>query len=285
MAKRSRKLLKVAGIVAVLVIAVLVTRFPTVASALILHPFRRPVTASPPPQCEAVTFLGEGIELKGWRGKASGAFRGTMIYLHGVADNRASGAGVMQRFRKRGFDVIAYDNRAHGESGGDACTYGCFEKQDLRRVIDTVRLGPVVLIGSSLGAAVSLQLAAEEPRVSAVVAAESFSDLRAVATDRAPFFFTAGMIGKSFSLAEEKGKFRFDDASPLLAPKSIKCPIFIIHGAEDVDTSPDHAQRIFDTLNWPKQLMLVPGAAHNQSLNSGDVWNKVESWVDSAIPR
>jgi hypothetical protein len=32
--------------------------------------------------------------------------------------------------------VIAYDSRAHGESGGDACTYGFFEKEDLRRVLD-----------------------------------------------------------------------------------------------------------------------------------------------------
>jgi hypothetical protein len=52
-----------------------------------------------------------------------------------------SAVGVIQRFVPRGFDVVAYDSRAHGESDGDACTYGFFEKQDLRRVLDTVRPG------------------------------------------------------------------------------------------------------------------------------------------------
>ena len=97
-------------------------------------------------------------------GEGVGDRRGTLIYLHGVADNRASGAGVIERFRKRGFDVVAYDSRAHGESDGDACTYGFYEKQDLRRVLDSVGVGPIVLVGCSLGAAVALQLAADEPR-------------------------------------------------------------------------------------------------------------------------
>jgi hypothetical protein len=60
-----------------------------------------------------------------------------------------------------------------------------------------------VLLGASLGAAVALQEAAEDPRVSAVVAAETFSDLRIVAAERAPFFFTRGIIGKALKLAEQ----------------------------------------------------------------------------------
>lgn len=284
MIRRHRKLLSIIGILVLVALAILVSQLPLIASQLILHPFKRPVISSPPPGCNAVILQGEGIALQGWRGDATGKHRGTVIYLHGVADNRASSAGVMQRFQKRGFDVMAYDSRAHGDSGGDACTYGYFEKQDLRKVLETVRPGPVVLIGSSLGAAVALQLAAEEPRISAVVSAESFSDLRTVATDRAPFFFTAGMIEKSLKLAEVHGHFQVDAASPFLAAKSIKVPVLVIHGADDVDTSPDHARRIFDELKGPKQLMLVPGAAHNQSLNSGDVWGEIEGWIDSVIP-
>ncbi|RYD45783.1 MAG: hypothetical protein EOP85_08700, partial [Verrucomicrobiaceae bacterium] len=130
-----------------------------------------------------------------------------------------------------------------------------------------------------------LQLAADDPRISAVVAAESFSDLRTVATDRAPFLFTRGMIEKSFRLAEDKGRFRIEDASPLLASRSIKCPVLVIHGADDVDTRPDHAERIFNALNGPKRLLLVPGAAHNQSLNSGSTWSEIETWIDSVTSR
>jgi pimeloyl-ACP methyl ester carboxylesterase len=81
-----------------------------------------------------------------------------------VADSRAGVSGVVERFGPKGFDVVAFDSRAHGESDGDACTYGFYEKRDLVQLIDSLPAGPVVLIGVSLGAAVALQTAAIEPR-------------------------------------------------------------------------------------------------------------------------
>jgi alpha-beta hydrolase superfamily lysophospholipase len=120
------------------------------------------------------------VQLKGWRGPAPPPGRGTIVYLHGIADNRVSASGVVEGFTTQGFDVLAYDSRAHGESGGEVCTYGFFEKHDLRRVLDTVESGPIVLLGTSLGAAVALQEAASDRRDTAIVAAETFSDLRAV---------------------------------------------------------------------------------------------------------
>ena len=144
---------------ALLLLGVVASQLPSIGAALILHPLHRHVVAAPPTMCQEVTFSGDGVSLKGWRGQGTGSRRGTLIYLHGVADNRASGAGIMERFRKRGFDVVAYDSRAQGESGGEASTYGFYEKEDLRRVMDTVGPGPIVLVGSSFGAAVALQTA------------------------------------------------------------------------------------------------------------------------------
>ncbi len=241
------------------------------------------MTVPAPAGCEAATFSGDGLALKGWRCRTPASRRGTIIYLHGIADNRSSSEGVIRRFGPRGFDVIAYDSRAHGESEGAACTYGFFEKEDLRRVADGFASAPVVLIGSSLGAAVALQEAPGDPRVAAVVAAEAFSDLRTVATERAPFVFSRGTIARAFRLAEREGHFAVDAVSPLTAAPRIRVPVLLIHGAADVDTPPDHSRRIFAALAGPKRLILVPGAAHNQSLN-GDVWRQVEQWLDEQLP-
>ncbi|HKH46916.1 MAG TPA: alpha/beta fold hydrolase, partial [Thermoanaerobaculia bacterium] len=181
-----------------------------------------------------------------------------------------------------GFDVIAYDSRAHGDSGGDTCTYGYFEKKDLRRVLDTVPSGPIVLLGTSLGAAVALQEAADDPRVSAVVAAETFSDLRTVARERAPFFLTTATIRKAFSLAEARGRFAVAAVSPVEAATRITCPVLLIHGALDSDTPPEHSVRVFGALHGPKRLILVPGARHNESL-AGNVWPEIEAWIDRSV--
>lgn len=273
--------------VGALAIATVITaqrQLPPLGAGALLHPARRHVDATPPQGCREATFSGLGVNLAGWRCAGSGHRRGTLVYLHGAADNRESSIATIQRFVPLGFDVVAYDSRAHGDSGGDICTYGFFEKQDLRRVIDSVEAGPIVLIGGSLGAAVALQAAADDPRVHAVVAIETFSDLRTVATERAPFFFTSGIIARAFQLAEQQAHFNLDAVSPVAAAAKIVVPVLLIHGDADVDTPADHSRRVFAALREPRRLVLVPGASHNGSLQP-EVWDQIERWVVDALER
>jgi pimeloyl-ACP methyl ester carboxylesterase len=278
---RTRLRCVVVGTVAVLLVGVAAacSQLPKMGAGGLLHPGRRTTIATRPAACEDMEFAGSGVTLRGWRCGSRAPSRGTVIYLHGIADNRSSSAGVVERYTARGFQVIAYDSRAHGQSSGDACTYGFFEKRDLQRVLDVLGNGRVVLIGTSLGAAVALQAAAEDPRITAVVAAETFSDLRTVATERAPFIFTRGSIARAFTLAEQQGGFSVDAVSPLIAASHITIPVLLIHGEADRETPPDHSRRVFDALAGPKRLMLVPGAGHNHSLQP-DVWIEIDHWLD-----
>ncbi|MGH9411399.1 MAG: serine aminopeptidase domain-containing protein [Vicinamibacterales bacterium] len=108
---------------------------PEAGAAALLHPIRRSLAGPTPASCTETVFQGGGVALNGWRCAAGAPPKATIVYLHGVADNHFSAAGVVDRFVPQGFDVIAYDSRAHGRSGGDACPYGYFEKEDLRRVV------------------------------------------------------------------------------------------------------------------------------------------------------
>lgn len=270
------------GVVLLTVLGLAASHLPAIGAGALLHPARRRAVGTRPPACRDDTFAGEGVSLRGWRCQTSGARRGTLVYLHGVADNRASGEGLVERFGRRGFDIVAYDSRAHGDSDGEACTYGFFEKRDLHRVLDTVAPSPIVLVGTSLGAAVALQEAATDPRVRAVVAAETFSDIRTVASERAPFFFTSGTIDRAFRLAEQAAGFRADEVSPVTAAAAITVPVLLIHGAADTETPPDHSRRVLAALAGPKRLILVPGARHNESLR-GDVWIEIERWIDDVL--
>jgi len=265
------------------------TQLPGLGAGSLLHPSRRPLAVVTPDGCTDTTYTGAGVSLKGWRCAAPastrgmmGEPRGTIVYLHGIADNRGSAAGVVARFLPRGFDVIAYDSRAHGESGGDDCTYGFFEKQDLHHVIDTIRARPIVLMGTSLGAAVAVQEAAEDDRVSAIVAAEIFSDLRTIATERAPRFFSRGAIGRALDVAEDRARFDVDAVSPQQAARRLAIPVLVIHGATDTETVPAHSERVFAALRGPKRQIVVPGVGHNQSL-TGPVWQEIERWVASVV--
>jgi uncharacterized protein len=271
------------GVIVAALIAATLIMAPRIAAGGLLYPARHAVRAAIPPGCENRDFQGDGVTLRGWHCGAVGKRRGTIIYLHGVADNRGSSVGVVQRFTPRGFDVIAYDSRRHGESPGEVCTYGFVEKRDLRRVIDGLSAGPVILVGTSLGAAIALQEAGSDPRAAAVVAAESFSDLRTAATERAPWYLPPPVIRQAFLVAEQRGRFLVDAVSPVQAARTITAPVLLIHGAEDKETPAAHSQRIFDALAGPRRLMLVPGAPHNQSLYGPGVWGEVERWIEEAL--
>lgn len=274
-----------AGLLAALTLATgaALALLPGAGAAALLHPSRHLTRASPPAGCQAEWFEGDGVRLRGWRCGGAGPRRGSLIYLHGIADNRGSAAGVIQRFTPLGYDVVAYDSRAHGDSDGDACTYGFHEKADLSRVVATLAPGPVVLLGISLGAAVALQGAAVEPRVSAVVAIETFADLRTVAAERAPWVIRAGSFGRALRLAERQGRFTVAEVSPVRSAATLMTPVFLTHGTADRDTPATHSQRVFDALAGPKHLELVPGAGHGQSLQPR-VWDAIVQWLHQRVP-
>jgi uncharacterized protein len=264
--------------------ALLLTQVPSVVAGAILRPARVSHTEPPPPGCADREFAGAGVTLRGWWCEPNGAIRGTVVSLHGVADNRRGAAGLVERFGRHGLALVAYDSRAHGASDGEFCTYGFHEKQDLRRVIAALPAGPVILFGTSLGGAVALQAAAGEPRVAGVVAAETFSDLATVVRDRAPRFTPDFLIRQAFRIAGERADFDPEQVSPVRAAASIRAPVLLIHGAEDRDTKPGHSRRIYDALPGEKRLILVPGAGHGQALSGPNVWSEIEAWVQKQLP-
>jgi alpha-beta hydrolase superfamily lysophospholipase len=256
---------------------------PSWGANALLHPPRSTRAAQPALPFEDFTWPGAGVDLRGWKFHTlAHPPRGTLVYLHGVADNRASSVGIASHFVPQGYDVVAYDSRAHGQSTGDACTYGFYEKTDLARVIDHVGPGPVVVMGTSLGGAVALQGAAVDHRIAAVIAIAPFSDLRTAALERAPFFASRGNIEEAFRLAEDQGHFRVAEASPLAAAPGITIPVLLIHGDHDTETPYDHSVRLLPALAGPKRLITVKGGGHRQGLGP-DTWAELDAWLDQAL--
>src|SRR4029077_15132073 len=98
----------IVGIVLIAAGAIVLSQLPAIGAGGLLHPFRRSAVGRPPDSCDAVLFDSVGVQLKGWRCRATrdppslGARRdaigetgrrGTLVYLHGIADNRASAVG------------------------------------------------------------------------------------------------------------------------------------------------------------------------------------------------
>ncbi len=201
--------------------------------------------------------------------------RGTIIYLHGVADNKMSGLPLANVFHRGGFNVLLYDARAHGESGGRHCTYGYHEKYDLQKAIDEIQrigrdrkivIGNIGVFGTSMGAAVALQAAGIEPRIRAIVAEASFATLRQITVDyqkrlmRLPWHFLRNIAMKR---SEIIAGFKHREVSPLAAVSRITVPIFFIHGIEDKFIKYQYTQELFIAANEPKRVWFIASAHHS----------------------
>jgi uncharacterized protein len=271
---------------AVLVTAFVVTLLvsgvvpPDWGAAAVLHPWRRPITGDPELPFETVRFQSAGIALEGWLFRPTTA-RATVVYLHGIADNRQSGVGVAQRLVPRGYEVFAFDARAHGRSGGDACTYGYHERYDVSRALDELHEPRVILLGHSLGASVALQAAAIDPRVAAVVAASPFSDLHSIVEERARWFLLPPRyVSAALDRAGELGRFPTEDASPALLAPQLRVPVLLLHGGADGKTPPEHSRRIAALLSGPHRLVVLPGVGHDEILGRPEAWREIDTFLE-----
>lgn len=95
------------------------------------------------------------------------------MLLHGLTATRRYVVHGSKLLARRGYRVVAYDARGHGESGAPS-DRSCYEYSDLASDLDAVAKGlgmeRLVLVGSSMGAATAMRFALDSPdRVAALV--------------------------------------------------------------------------------------------------------------------
>ena len=116
----------------------------------------------------------DGIRIAGWYiPAADGAppTGPTVVMVHGFGGNKSSNLPYALGLHEH-FNIVAFDQRNEGRSGGTSTTGGVLEQNDVRAMIDWVErtkhpehLGS---FGVSLGAAAALAEASQDPRVEAI---------------------------------------------------------------------------------------------------------------------
>jgi pimeloyl-ACP methyl ester carboxylesterase len=251
----------------------------TIGAIAIVQPHRRQAKERPELPYEAFSFSSQGLRLEGWRFPTQVERRGVIVYLHGIGNNRRAGIDVARRLGPLGYEVVAYDARAHGRSQGKYCTYGYYEKDDFVSLLDALQLPRAILIGHSLGAAVALQAASIEPRIQAVVALSTFSDLPSIIEDRKPWLLRNAKAEELLEEAAKIAHFPPQEASPLAAAPLIRAPVLLIHGADDDQTPPSHSRRVFEQLTCRRKLVILEGVGHRDILDSPRTWQAIEQFL------
>ncbi len=170
----------------------------------------------------------DGTKIEGWYSPAVNAEqpkpdRLPIIMMHGWIEVKECHFPRAWKLNRAGHDVILFDQRAHGRSGGRRTTFSAREREDAAAVIEAAQANGFIGdryidMGYSLGAATALQHAAQDPNVAGVVAFAPFVTFEQAMRDfRAKLapWMDERWLRRGFDQAVAEAGFSFDDLSTL----------------------------------------------------------------------
>lgn len=242
------------------------------------HPARQVTATSPAAvglQYEDIEFCSrtDRLPLKGWLITAP-ENRLTLICAHGYRQNRAQEGvpllPIVKTLAGHGINVLMFDFRNSGESGGELTSVGLYEVRDVLGAVDFVHTHPglsqkIALLGFSMGAAVSIMAAEQEPAVAGVIADAPFADLSSylqsnfsVWTDLPPKPFNQAIL----TVLPVLTGLNPEKVSPIKDVRRLDGrPLLLIHGEADADISIENSELLRQA--YPSaRLVRIPGAQH-----------------------
>ena len=245
-----------------------VTLPAAVASYTVVHPARAAVVDAAGLGERVTIPVGDDLRLIG-RWRQVNRPQGTIVLLHGYGTNKTQMLPIAHFLNQAGFNTLAYDARAHGESGGALTTVGGLETADLGRVLDWLgqrgissRIGA---FGYSMGAATAVLRAAQDPRLQAVATEGCFSTLNDLLAVAFPVFFhlpSWPYAPVAVRMAEWQAGFSAANVRPVDAVGRLGLrPMLIMGGMADTIATPAQTLALAQQAHHP-QLWLIPNARH-----------------------
>lgn len=218
----------------------------------------------------------DGVELNGWwvPGPRAGP---CVVLFHGNAGNLSDRLDILRRLHDRlGLGVFLFDYRGYGKSSGQPSEKGLYADARGARTLIRERgwdREGIVLYGRSLGAAVAIQSAVEDPP-SALVLEAAFTSLADMARTHYPLL--AG-------LAAPWLEGTYDSLAKI--PR-VAVPVLLVHGDQDDVVPIGMGWRLYDRCPEPKTFRTIPGAGHDDPAFVGGAayWGAWEELLREGAP-
>ena len=253
---------------------------------------------------QRVTFRAtDGVELVGWwipaEGSAPDAGTRTVLVCHGLAANKSNQLVLGRLLVPAGFNVLAFDFRAHGESGGQLTTFGAHEVRDVLGAVRWVRerhpeqSRKIYGLGASMGGSALIAAAADDSdegrAIDAVATYAAYDSLDGLADSITHEYFPGPLgwllrrIGIPLASAQTGANlksFSPADHSSQMWPR----PLLLIHGARDQIIPFSHARILLNSATAPKYHLWLDEADHNDVLGSDGAARVVLRFFQTSRP-
>lgn len=277
-----RWLSRLAYAVVIFIFVILFVALPFAGAYLITSArFRYPERGPKTPEAvglnvESVEFTSsDGVSLRGWWSEGDPA-KPVIIFCHGLNRSRLELLERGAESNRRGYGVLLFDLRNHGESGKAPTTLGINESRDACAARNFVKAKagarPQVLWGVSMGASTAILAAKTCPGFSAIVSDSSFLSFRDTISHhlrlffRLPSFPIANLIT---AIAGFRAGFNPDEGDVEAAIRHLDIPILFIAGGADRRMPPALAERMMSASRNPlKELLVVPAAGHGEAFRT-----------------
>jgi pimeloyl-ACP methyl ester carboxylesterase len=219
--------------------------------------------------------------------------RGMILLVHSLRSNRVEMLSRARFLNQQGYGALLIDLQAHGETYGDAITFGARESEDveaavawLRNTFPGEKLGA---IGVSLGAA-AIVLAKHPLSLDAVVLESVHPTLREAVENRLRLHLGRfGPILTPLLLWQISPRLGIspEELDPISHIAELNSPVLLVSGTDDQHTTMAETERMFDAARQPKELWIVPGGGHfNMHSYAGKEYeNRISDFLHRYVQR
>lgn len=203
-----------------------------------------------------------------------GIKQSTIILLHGYGRSKEQMLPQAAFLNKAGYNILMFDFRGSGESGGRYITFGQREQKDLdgaikylreREDVDINKLG---VLGFSMGGAVAMMKSGDYDEIKAIVISSTYARFKTIIWQnfkeylRGFPFFPLGYI--TLWIIKFRTGISILQVNPIFYLHKLKeKPLFLIHGAHDKKIPMQNAMEIYKKAPWLEQFWFVKDADHD----------------------
>lgn len=227
----------------------------------------------------------DGVRLHGWLLPAKGPAQGTLLFVHGNAENISTHIASVAWLPGQGYNVFLFDYRGFGTSEGEPDLDG-LHRDTLAAIertftLDGVDPARVAVFGQSLGGSVAISSVVRSPRrdqIRGLIVEGAFSSYRRIAREKLAEFEPTWLLQVPLSFTIDNRYHPVEDIAEV-SP----VPVLVVHGAEDRIVAPSHAEDLFEAARPPKALWLIPEASHIQAFQMTETRERLLAYLRQCV--